>query len=109
MPSTFKSIGVRLGSTGLPDVYTVPAGTTVIIESIHAANVVALSSRVSVAWWDSAGGATNRYLASQIPVPANSALELLERKKFLRPGDAIRAVGSAANEIDLTISLIEMS
>jgi hypothetical protein len=78
------------------------------ITAIRATNVDGTNDAwVTVSFYESA--TTHRYLAYQINVPANSALDIITRETpiYVEEGDDIYAQAQAASDIDLVISYEE--
>jgi hypothetical protein len=85
------------------------SGKVLKINSIFCANVDgANSADISVSIYD---GTTDRYIAKTIAVPAD-ATQILSTKEtyfYLEEGDSIRALASAANDLELVIGYEDIS
>ena len=85
------------------------SGKALKINSIFCANVDgANSADISVSIYD---GTTDRYIAKTIAVPAD-ATQILSTKEtyfYLEEGDSIRALASAANDLELVIGYEDIS
>lgn len=85
------------------------SGKVLKINSIFCANVDgANSADISVSIYD---GTTDRYIAKTIAVPAD-ATQILSTKDtyfYLEEGDSIRALASAANDLELVIGYEDIS
>lgn len=85
------------------------SGKVLKINSIFCANVDGASSAdISVSIYD---GTTDRYIAKTIAVPA-SATQILSTKDtyfYLEEGDSIRALASAASDLELVIGYEDIS
>jgi hypothetical protein len=85
------------------------SGKVLKINSIFCANVDGSSEAdISVSIYD---GTTDRYLAKTITVPAN-ATQIISSKDtyfYLEEGDSIRALASAASDLELVIGYEEIS
>jgi hypothetical protein len=85
------------------------SGKVLKINSIFCANVDgANSADISVSIYD---GTTDRYIAKTIAVPA-SATQILSTKDtyfYLEEGDSIRALASAASDLELVIGYEDIS
>lgn len=85
------------------------SGKVLKINSIFCANVDgANSADISVSIYD---GATDRYIAKTIAVPAD-ATQILSTKEtyfYLEEGDSIRALASAASDLELVIGYEDIS
>jgi hypothetical protein len=85
------------------------SGKVLKINSIFCANVDGVNSAdISVSIYD---GSTDRYIAKTIAVPAD-ATQVLSTKEtyfYLEEGDSIRALASAASDLELVIGYEEIS
>ena len=85
------------------------SGKVLKINSIFCANVDGSSEAdISVSIYD---GTTDRYLAKTVAVPAN-ATQIISSKDtyfYLEEGDSIRALASAASDLELVIGYEEIS
>ena len=85
------------------------SGKVLKINSIFCANVDGTNSAdISVSIYD---GANDRYIAKTIAVPAG-ATQILSTKEtyfYLEEGDSIRAVASAASDLELVIGYEDIS
>ena len=85
------------------------SGKVLKINSIFCANVDgATSADISVSIYD---GVNDRYIGKTIPVPAN-ATQILSTKEtyfYLEEGDSIRAIASAAGDLELVIGYEDIS
>ena len=84
-------------------------GKTFKINSIFCANVDGTNAAdISVSIYD---GTTDRYLAKTIAVPAD-ATQIISTKEtyfYLEEGDSIRALASAASDLELVIGYEDIS
>ena len=85
------------------------SGKVLKINSIFCANVDGtLAADISVSIYD---GTTDRYIAKTIAVPAD-ATQVLSTKEtyfYLEEGDSIRALASAADDLELVIGYEEIA
>jgi hypothetical protein len=85
------------------------SGKVLKINSIYCANIDGASpADISLTIYD---GATDFYLAKTITVP-NDATQLLVTREaylYLEEGDSLRAVASAAGDLDLIVSYEDIS
>lgn len=85
------------------------SGKVLKINSIFCANVDGVNAAdISVSIYD---GTTNRYIAKTITVPAD-ATQVLSTKEtyfYLEEGDSIRALASAASDLEIVIGYEEIS
>ncbi len=106
--SALKNAGAHL-TTSLADIYTCPASTAAIIKHAQVANVDgSAAADVSVALYDSSATATY-YFAKTVSVAADAGLKPLGDLigVVLEAGDKIQAVASAAEDLDIILSIVE--
>lgn len=111
MANTFNNAQVILSTTNVTDVYQAPstAGNVAIVLSIMASNVDGVNScDISIIKTNSSNTEQSR-LAHTIPVPADTSLEIVANKLVLKAGEKIRAQASAANDIHVTLSALEIT
>ena len=109
MAEAFKNFKLALG-TSSATAYTCPASTTAIVLLCQVANVDGKNEAdATVTWTDSSDSDASTALVSTVPVPAGSALGVLSGKLVLEAGDAIKGLASAASDLVLTGSVVEMS
>lgn len=110
MANTFNNAQVQLTSTATTHVYQASSatGAVSVVLSIMVANRNGTASAdVSIIKADS-GGTEQTRLAHTIPVPADTSLEVVANKLVLKAGEKIRAQASAANYLDVTVSVLEI-
>lgn len=109
MASTFKNARL-LVTTSYTTGYTCPSATTAIVLQAQVANVDgANSADISLQWLDSSNADAATRLAHTISVPADASFGLLDGKLVLEAGDVLQAMASAASDLELTISVLELS
>jgi len=111
MPETFKFINASLTTADIAsqNLYTSPAETTSIVFMGQIANSDgANAAAFSVTATDSSGAST-KYLARDIPVPADSATTFLTGKLVLEAGDVLSANANSNNRIDVTLSILQLT
>ena len=100
---TGKTARYAVGSGLATAISGVPSGSVYKVNSIFCANVDgANAADISVSIYN---GATDFYLAKTISVPAD-ATQIISNKDtyfYLEEGDSIRAIASAANDLELVI------
>lgn len=105
----FKNFKLALG-TDSATAYTCPAATTAIVLMLQVCNVDGVNEADStVTWTDASDSGASTALVSTAPVPAGSALGVLSGKLVLEAGDAIAGQASAAGDLVLTGSVVEMT
>ena len=109
MAEAFKNFKLALG-TSSATAYTCPAATTAIVLLLQVANIDGTNEAdASVSWTDSSDSDASTALVSAVPIPAGSALGVLSGKLVLEAGDTIAGLASAASDLVLTGSVVEMS
>jgi hypothetical protein len=112
-PTTITGKTARSGitTTAVVGIVTNSSGSNKVIKvnSIFCANVDGTNAAdISVSIYD---GSTDRYIAKTIAVPAD-ATQVLSTKEtyfYLEEGDSIRALASAASDLELVIGYEEIS
>jgi hypothetical protein len=106
---TGKTARYAVGSGLATAISGVPSGSVYKINSIFCANVDGTNAAdISVSIYD---GSTDRYLAKTITVPAD-ATQIISTKEtyfYLEEGDSIRAIASAASDLELVIGYEDIS
>lgn len=112
MAETFNRSSVKLNSTNATDAYQAPSGTAAdraIILSCMVANVDGTNNAdITIAITDSSNVEIAK-LAHAIQVPAKATLEIVANKVILKNGEKLRATASAANDLDVTVSALEIA
>jgi hypothetical protein len=109
MAETFKNFKLALG-TSSATAYTCPAATTSIVLLLQVSNIDGVNEAdATVTWTDDSDADASTALVSAVPIPAGSALSVLSGKLVLEAGDAIKGLASAASDLVLTGSVVEMS
>jgi len=102
MANTFKNYtGASIG-TAPSTVYTVPAATTAVIIGLNIANREASSITISAQL-----GST--YIVKDAPIPAGSALSVLDGKIIAETGETITVTSDTASSADAIVSVLEQS
>lgn len=102
MANTFKNYTSLASGTSPVTAYTVPASTTAVMIGMTVANLAASQITVTV----TCAGAT---LVKNAPIPANSALSVLDGKIILETTDTIVVTSDTAASVDALISVLEQS
>mgnify|MGYP000892966389 CR=1 FL=1 len=109
MAETFKNFKLALG-TSSATAYTCPAATTSIVLLLQVSNIDGTNEAdATVTWTDSSDSDASTALVSAASVPAGSALGVLSGKLVLEAGDTIAGLASAASDLVLSGSVVEMS
>jgi hypothetical protein len=109
MPNLFNSTQVQLSSTSITDVYQAPAssGNTAVVLSIMVANVDGANSADITISKTNSSNTLQSQLAFTIPVGPDTSLECVANRLVLLAGEKIRATASAANDLHVTVSVLE--
>lgn len=111
MANTFNNAQASLTTTNVTDVYQAPAtsGAVSIVLSIMVSNVDGVNAAdISIIKTDSSNTEQSR-LAHTIPIPSDTSLEVVANKLVLKAGEKLRAQASAANDLVVTVSALEIS
>ena len=112
MSNTFNNATIKLTSTSTTDIYQAPDladADRAVVMSILVANVDGTNSAdITVMITDSSNTELSK-LANTIPVPADTSLEIVPNKIVLKRGQKIRAFASAADDLDITVSVMEIA
>jgi antitoxin component of RelBE/YafQ-DinJ toxin-antitoxin module len=112
MAETFNRASASLTATTITDVYQAPnvaATNRAVVLSCLVANVDGVNAAdITLTITDSSNTVIAR-IANTIQVPADSTLEAIPNKLILKQGEKIRATASAANDLEVTISALEIT
>jgi hypothetical protein len=106
MAESFKQALLNV-TTSEQTLYTAPASTTTIVISLQAANVSGTDTTISAYVGDE--GSTAYYIAKDITIPANSAVNLIAGKLILDTSDVIKVVGGHDNYLHLNGAILEIT
>tara|TARA_B100000287_G_C20271567_1_gene638223 strand:+ start:231 stop:563 length:333 start_codon:yes stop_codon:yes gene_type:complete len=110
MAETFKANHVALTTSNQDIVPAVAASTQTIVLTLRATNVDGTNDATVDVQVVDTGGSPTAYIAKTITVPANSTLELAGTSKLvLETGDKIQALASAASDIEIFVSYLEIT
>ena len=94
--------------TSATTLYTAPASTTGIIHAIYISNVDGVNdASVDITVTDTSAGSTFHIMKSVL-VPADSTL-VIEKPINLEPTDVLKALASAAGDLEAFVSVLEMT
>jgi hypothetical protein len=102
MANTFKNYTSASVGTSAATVYTVPASTTSVMIGCNLANTSSSQVAVDVQ-------AAGVYLAKGIPLPAGSALSVLDGKIILETTDTVVVTSDTASSCDVIVSVLEQT
>jgi hypothetical protein len=120
LADTFKNSSLDVVNTDLNAVYTVPSAspgvtgtapvfpTTGLVKSILVASDSANATLVDVKYTDTSATATF-VLFNQKSITANNTVELLDQPLVLEEGDILYAQANAANQVHITVSVLEIT
>ena len=109
MAETFKSVNADLGTSADASIYQCPSSTTAIVILCQVANVDGSNNAdVYVDYYDSST-TTATALAHTVAVPADTSLNPIGGKLVLEAGDQLRAWASAASDLEIVVSVLEIS
>ena len=107
MAETFQTVNVALGNTADAVVYTCPSATTAIVIHCQVANVDGTNAAdLNI---DMNDGSVVAALVSTLAVPADSAVNPIGGKLVLEAADELRAWAGAASDLEMTLSLLEIT
>ena len=107
MAETIKAVNVALGNSADAVVYTCPGSTTAIVIHCQVANVDGTNAAdLNI---DHNDGSTTAALVSTLSVPADSAVNPIGGKLVLEAADTLRAWAGAASDLELTLSVLEIT
>ena len=97
-------------TTSLSDVYTCPGSTEAVVLMCQVANIDGTNSAdATVAWTDSSNSDKVTYLVKETAVSAGTAISAMLGNLALEAGDKIQAQASANSDLQITISVLEVS
>jgi len=102
MANTFKNYTSSSVGTSPVTTYTVPSSTTAVMIGCSVSNKSASQIAVDVQ-------VAGVYLVKGAPIPANSALSLLDGKIILETTNTVVVTSSAATSADVIVSVLEQS
>lgn len=112
MAETFNNASVKLTSTNATDIYQAPTGNAAdraIVLSCLVANVDGTNNADITLTVTDGSNTVQSTLASTITVPADSSLEVIANKLILKQSQKVRATASAANDLEVTLSALEIT
>jgi hypothetical protein len=116
MANDFKRICTPDIGTSLTTIYPVPAGSSssaleTIVIGITMANKTTSGVTASI-WIDNEDGSNDVWLVKDATIPAGAALEVMAGNKLVLMNDGtnadnLEALSSAADSVDVTVSVLE--
>ena len=102
MANTFKNYVSAAVGTSETTVYTVPSSTTAVIIGCNIANVTSSQIKVTVKVADT-------HVVKEVPVPANSAISVLDGKIIAETTDTVKVTSNTAASADVIVSALEQT
>lgn len=102
MANTFKNYTSSSVGTSAVTTYTVPASTTSVMIGCNVSNTTTSQIAVDVQ-------IAGVYLVKGAPIPANSALSVLDGKIILETTDTVVVTSDTATSADVIVSVLEQS
>jgi len=102
MANTFKNYTSASVGTGATTVYTVGSSTTSVMIGCNLANRTASQIAVDVQ-------VAGVYLVKGAPIPANSALSVLDGKIIVETTDTVVVTSDTASSCDVIVSVLEQT
>jgi len=107
MAEAFQTVNTALAASADAVVYTCPASKIAVVIHCQVANVDGTNAAdLNI---DMNDGSVVAALASTISVPADSAINPIGGKLVLKANDELRAWAGAASDLELTLSLLEIT
>lgn len=112
MAETLNRVSTILSTTSITDAYQAPnsadANRAVVMSCIVANVDGTNAAAITVDITDSNNAAIAK-LAYTISVPAKASVELVANRVVLKRGEKFRATASAANDLEVTVSALEIT
>jgi|TARA_B100000902_G_C26970393_1_gene745049 hypothetical protein len=107
MAETFQTVNVALAASADAVVYTCPGSTTAIVIHCQVANVDGTNAAdLNI---DMNDGSVVAALVSTLSVPADTAVNPIGGKLVLEAADELRAWAGAASDLEMTLSILEIT
>jgi hypothetical protein len=112
MAETFNRSSVSLTTTNITDAYQAPNvadSDRAVVLSCMLANVDGTNAVDATVTITNSSDTAIAKIANTISVPADSTLELISNKLVLKRGEKLRVTAGAANDLDVTVSVLELT
>ena len=110
MAEAFKANHVALTTSNQDIVPAVAASTETIVITLRATNVDGTNDATVDVQVVDTGGSPTAYIAKEMSVPADTSLELAGTSKLvLETGDKIQGLASAASDVEIFVSYLEIT
>ena len=108
MANTFKNAATG-SSTDIVPLYTCPGGTTAVVHAIYLSNIDGTNSAtINLSVSGSANFNTRRYILKTLEVAADSTV-VIEKPINLGAGDKLETQASANDDVDVFVSILEIT
>lgn len=109
MAESYKSVNADLGTTADTAIYTCPSATTAVVLLCQVANVDGSNAAdLYLDYYDSST-TTAKALAYTIAIPGDTAINPIGGKLVLEAGDELRSWASAASDLEIVVSVVEIT
>ena len=102
MANIFKNYTSASVGTGATTTYTVPSATTSVVIGCNLANRTGSQIRADVQ-------VAGVFLIKGVPIPANSALSVLDGKVILETTETVIVTSDTASSCDVIVSVLEQT
>ena len=106
MANTYKNVKADLTSTGLVVLLNVPTGSTCILKSILVSEDTGATPTIDITLVESSNIFS---IFKSKALSANQTLELLDKPLVIQAGEILKAQASAANQLHLIVSYLEIT
>jgi len=107
MAEAFQTVNTALADSADAVVYTCPGATTAIVIHCQVANVDGTNAAdLNI---DMNDGSVVAALVSTLSVPADTAVNPIGGKLVLEAADELRAWAGAASDLEMTLSILEIT
>jgi len=103
----YKNAQFDLTTTNATDVYTVPSNSRAIVQNIHMANIG--SGNVVVHAHIYYSSATTQFTFAKHTIAANESKSVSDGTIILEENDVLRVQAASANDIEGTVSILEIN
>ena len=111
MAETFNNSSTKLTTANSTELYQAPnsSGNKAIVLSCLVANVDGTNADEITIYITDNSNNLQSYLAYTIAVPPDASIELIPNKVVLTQGQKLRAQAGTANDLHVTISVLEIT
>ena len=106
MANTYKNVKADLTSTGLVVLLNVPTGSTCILKSILVSEDTGATPTIDITLVESSNIFS---MFKSKALSANQTLELLDKPLVIQAGEILKAQASAANQLHVIVSYLEIT